>query len=98
MDRLLKIVLRLWFAFVSLFSFMAGWVLFAHSGKPADANTAISQVPPPQVSSITLPQLAPVLSLQQLQQNPQLASSAQIPTTINLKVSPGLPVLRTRKS
>jgi hypothetical protein len=95
MDKLLKIALRLWFTFVSVLTFLVGWVMFANSSKPTAVMVAN---PPPQVTSITIPQLAPIPSLQQLQLNPQIASSSQTSPSINLKLSPSLPLLRTKKS
>ena len=33
--KILKTGMRLWITAISLFSFLIGWVFFAHSGKPA---------------------------------------------------------------
>jgi hypothetical protein len=44
-----KTLLRIWIAGVSMFSFVAGWVFFAHSNKPAP----LQQTPPAQVQMTT---------------------------------------------
>jgi hypothetical protein len=41
-----KIGLRIWIAFSSMFGFLAGWVMLAHSPKP---------VPPTQIASVPQP-------------------------------------------
>jgi hypothetical protein len=44
-----KTLLRIWIAAVSVFSFVAGWVFFAHSNKPV----SLLQIPSAQVQTIT---------------------------------------------
>lgn len=46
MKQPLKIGLRIWFAITSILSFLFGWILFSHSGKPAalfSSQPAVSQ-------------------------------------------------------
>ncbi len=63
-----KLALRIWIAITSILSFLAGWALFSHAGKPAPLISAQpsgpSQVDPS--SPGVLPTLAPVPSIDQL--------------------------------
>ena len=52
--KLLKLGLRIWITLTSVSSFLAGWVLLAHSPKPAQPKSAPSVVVTP------LPTLAPL--------------------------------------
>jgi len=45
--KLLKFGLRFWIALTSVFSFMVGWVMIAHSPKPVQSSTASSSVSAP---------------------------------------------------
>jgi hypothetical protein len=38
--RLMKIALRFWIGLTSVFSFLGGWVLLAHSPKPVSSSPA----------------------------------------------------------
>jgi len=58
---LLRIALRFWIAMASVFSFLVGWVMLAHSPKPV-ANSA-SAVAPQAVLVGAAPTLAPLPSL-----------------------------------
>jgi hypothetical protein len=89
MEKMIKTALRLWLAFTSLLALLFGWVLLAHSEKPAPL---VSQEPP--VSSLTIPQLSPIPSLEQLQENPgSPIQNSSVPS-----VSFNFPILRTRGS
>lgn len=33
--KITKLALRIWFSVATLFSFLVGWIFFAHSNKPA---------------------------------------------------------------
>lgn len=73
-----KIGLRIWIAAVSVVSFIVGWVMFAHSGKPVSILGQSSQLQPVQASQLqpipTLPPLNfndPQLSTQNIQPLPQ---------------------------
>lgn len=52
--KIWKNIIRVWFTFASLASFMVGWVILAHSPKPNQFNPANVQ---------PMPVLAPVPSL-----------------------------------
>jgi hypothetical protein len=62
----LKLGLRAWFTITSLFSFLVGWALFSHAGKPvslfATSTSSAAAVDP-------LPTLQPVPSLNDLTSN-----------------------------
>ncbi len=57
--KLWKTSIRIWIAFVSVLSFLGGWILFAHSTKIASAATASNTGNPPAVNA-PLPTLAPL--------------------------------------
>ena len=48
-----KIFLRYWFAITSVLSFMAGWIILAHSPKPVQPTKANNDIAP-------LPTLPPI--------------------------------------
>ena len=48
--KLTKIFLRYWFAITSVLSFVAGWVILAHSPKPVQPSTTTNG-PVPQSNS-----------------------------------------------
>jgi hypothetical protein len=54
--KLIKTGMRFWIAAASIFSFFAGWALFAHSGKPAPL-----QFNQPSISAPATEQAAPIL-------------------------------------
>ncbi len=69
MKKPLKLALRIWIAITSVLSFLAGWALFSHAGKPAplisaQPSTSGSQVDPTGLNP--LPTLPPVPSIDQL--------------------------------
>lgn len=71
-----KIGLRIWIAAASTISFILGWIMFAHSGKPASIFGQSSQAQPAQAAQLqpipTLPPLNdPQLSIQNFQTLPQ---------------------------
>jgi hypothetical protein len=90
MDHLVKTLIRFWLATTSILAFLFGWILFAHAEKPAPLTTQ-----PAQASQVVIPTLAPIPSLEQLQQSPQiLLNSSNIPSiTAN-----SFPIMRTRGS
>jgi hypothetical protein len=74
--KILKIGLRIWIAAVSVVSFLMGWIMFAHSGKPVSILGQTSQPQPVQASPLqpipTLPPLDdPQTSMQSIQPLPQ---------------------------
>ena len=87
--KLFRKLLRYWIAFASIISFLAGWVILAHSPKPVQAAT----VQP----SVTLPNLPPIQAYgNDGSNNGQNFFSNSAPT--NLQPSSGFPILRTRGS
>ena len=56
--NLFKNSLRLVLATTSVFGFLGGWVVLAHSGKPAPTQSAQPAIAAP--APITLPTLAPL--------------------------------------
>ena len=54
--KLLKFGLRFWIALTSVFSFMVGWVMIAHSPKPVQPSSVSS-------SASILPTLTPLRPL-----------------------------------
>ncbi len=60
--RLMKFVLRFWIALTSVFSFLVGWALLAHSPKPVQAKTLTA--PSSAIVVTPLPTLAPLPSLE----------------------------------
>ncbi len=68
MKKPFKLALRIWIAITSILSFLAGWALFSHAGKPAPLISAqpSSASPVDPSSPGVLPTLAPVPSIDQL--------------------------------
>jgi hypothetical protein len=81
-----KMGLHIWIAAASVGSFLAGWVMFAHSAKPASILSQSSQ--PVQASQIqAIPTLPPLNDLQlgsqgfqTLQQQPQMSLQPRLRT------------------
>ncbi len=57
--KIMKLALRFWIALTSVFSFLVGWAMLAHSPKPVQAKTLTVQ---PSLSVTPLPTLAPLPS------------------------------------
>ncbi len=97
MKQPFKIGLRIWIAMTSILSFLFGWVLFSHAGKPAPliaTQPAISSQPS-QLQSQNLP---PVPSIDQLT-NGSASGGLQPLPSLPQTVSPGFfPSFRTRGS
>lgn len=106
MMKPLKFSLRIWIALTSVLSFLGGWALFAHSGKPAPLFTPSSSVPTAALgtasgnSSYTaLPTLQPIPSLDDLAASGQVqALPAQPSLTFNNNRNFSAPRMRTRGS
>ena len=47
-----KNFLRYWFAITSVLSFLAGWVILAHSPKPVQPTTSVNSAPLPTLPPI----------------------------------------------
>lgn len=56
--KILKLGMRLWIALTSALSFFAGWIILAHSPKPAQPAASASVAP-----AAPLPTLAPLSPL-----------------------------------
>jgi hypothetical protein len=74
--KIFKIGLRIWIAAISVVSFLIGWIMFAHSGKPVSIFGSSSQPLPVQASQFqpipTIPPLNdPQLNTQTFQSLPQ---------------------------
>lgn len=65
----LKLTLRIWLAVTSVVSFLAGWVLFAHAGKPAPLFSSQAGQSEPVSAPVQMPTLEPVPSLDSLVNN-----------------------------
>jgi hypothetical protein len=70
--KIIKIGLRIWIAAVSVASFLMGWIMFAHSGKPVSILGQSSQLQPVQATPLPpIPTLPPLNDLQLNTQNIQ---------------------------
>jgi hypothetical protein len=89
----LKIGLRVIIAVASLISFLGGWILFSHAGKPQPLFTS---QPAPDNSSFVAPTLQPIPSLNDLTNG---GSSLQpLPSLQNSPVIRRMPRMRTMGS
>ena len=87
--KLFRKLLRYWIAFASIISFLAGWVILAHSPKPVQAASA--------QPSVTLPNLPPIQAYGNDGSNNGLNFfSNSAPSSP--QSSTGFPILRTRGS
>jgi hypothetical protein len=73
----IKLGLRIWIAITSIISFLGGWMLFSHAGKPAPLITA--QPSTSQSSQMVMPTLPPVPSIEQLTNGSSNGGSALQP-------------------
>jgi hypothetical protein len=104
----LKLSLRVWIAFTSLISFLVGWAIFSHSGKPAalfgSAGASTTTADPVVENMPLLPTLQPVPSLTDLTQSgsiqplPTLQAQTLPSFNFNANTSANAPRLRTRGS
>jgi len=111
MMKPLKIGLRVWIALTSLLSFLGGWAIFSHSGKPmplfstsgaavAAASVATTDGAITADAVTPLPTLAPLPSLNDLASSGSIQALPALPnlTANNNAVSNFTPRLRTRGS
>jgi hypothetical protein len=69
----IKFGLRIWLAIVSLFSFLTGWILFAHSNKPAPLlQSQPAEIAPFPAIPAALPALPSLNNPSQLLSQPQV--------------------------
>jgi hypothetical protein len=87
--KLFRKLLRYWIAFASIISFLAGWVILAHSPKPVQAATV--------QHSAALPSLPPIQAYGNDGSNNGLNFFSNSAPT-NPRPSSGMPLLRTRGS
>ena len=96
----LKLTLRFWILLSSVFSFIFGWALFSHAGKPtpfsiftsqntdaAATDTTVANNTQSIPTYSTVPTLAPIPSLDSLLSNPTTTTSSGL-TTGSLNVQP----------
>ncbi len=80
----LKKSLRLWIAITSLVSFLAGWVVFSHAGKPAPLFSSSNNTQSNVSNTIDpIPTLPPVPSLNNL-----VTNSGSVNTGSNSTIQP----------
>ncbi len=92
--KLFKIGLRLWIGITSLFGFLGGWVLIAHSPKPV--STARSAPMAPLAVPTTLPTLAPLQAFTNSPGSTLLNIPSIItPTTPSIDLIPQQPIFTT---
>ncbi len=95
----IKLGLRVWIAITAVVSFLTGWAMLAHSGKPAPLSAGVGAGGSPSGSAggLVLPTLAPIPSL-----NNAGASASQPQALQPLQVQPvpfnSMPSLSTRGS
>ena len=84
--KIFRKALHYWIAIASVFSFLGGWALLAHSPKPVH-TTSVANIAP-------LPNLPPIQAFGEGGQT-HLSSGGLIPFTPNNQPSAGMPLLRT---
>ena len=97
----LKIGLRVWIAMTSLLSFLGGWMIFSHSGKPAAlfSDPAASLPDPVVQSQVLLPTLEPLPSLADLTTTGVLQPLPALPSAPSVSMNSNfVPRMRTRGS
>ena len=87
--KIYRKVLRYWIAIASVFSFLGGWIILAHSPKPVQTTTT----QPANAQLTVLPTLAPLPAFNSGVNNNGLNS-----TSNNSQINSGMPLLRTRGS
>lgn len=85
-----KFSLRLWIGLTSVLSFLGGWALLSHAGKPAPLFPAAADPQTTTGGVVTVPTLAPIPSLS------DLTGKAQPNTT--LQVLPSQPNISNQTS
>lgn len=107
-----KLLLRLWIGIASLAGFLGGWVMLAHSGKPApffsssvsssavnSASAGSGQALNPSDPNSIVPTLPPLPTLQGSSGTTTSSSQSSIQLSVpSFSVSSSLPTFRTRGS
>jgi hypothetical protein len=95
-----KIGLRIWILITSVMSFLTGWAMLAHAGKPASlfqqAQTQATQDPSSnQTANLPTPLAMPTL----IAPIPlDSASSSSAASNVNLQSLPALPVIQQQQN
>jgi hypothetical protein len=76
----IKLGLRVWIAITSILSFLLGWALFSHSGKPAPLIVTQPGISQQSQSQFQAPNLPPVPSIDQLTSGNNSASVQALPS------------------
>jgi hypothetical protein len=91
----IKIGLRIWILLTSVISFLTGWVMLAHAGKPASLFLQTQTTPDPassQTANLPIPLPMPTLITPIPLDNGSSTSSA------NLQPLPALPVIQQQQN
>jgi len=86
----LKLGLRVWFTITSLVSFLAGWMLLSHAGKPTPLIPTSSSSDNTTTSD-TISQLAPVPTLAPVPSLDQLVGTSGSSSASTIQSLPSLP-------
>jgi hypothetical protein len=99
MIKPMKIALRIWIGLTAAVSFLLGWAMLAHAGKPAPLTVSAPPASSSAAAPLNLPALAPVPSLSDFANNPAQSQQGLQPLQIQPS-SPftSMPSLRTRGS
>lgn len=96
MKKTIKLGLRIWIAITSILSFLFGWALFSHSGKPAPL--IVTQPAESQQAQFQPANLPPVPSIDQLTSGSDSGGLQALPS-LSQNTSPSFsPRFRTRGS
>jgi hypothetical protein len=98
MKQPLKLGLRIWIAITSVLSFLFGWMLFSHSGKPAPLFTSHSQPAVSQPTQYQAAQLPPVPSIDDLTSGSSSSSLQPLPSLPQTTSPNFFPRFRSRGS
>jgi hypothetical protein len=100
MIKPLKLGLRIWIALTAAVSFLTGWAMLAHSGKPAPISVNAPASASSSSAPLNLPTLAPVPALSDFTSGQQPQAQSLQPLSIQSLPSIGssMPGLRTRGS
>jgi hypothetical protein len=94
-----KFSLRVWIAVTSVLSFLGGWALFSHAGKPAPLFPAALDPQTTGGGAVVAATLAPIPSLNDLTASAKPSGNLQVlPSQPNVSVQQFAPRLRSRGS
>jgi hypothetical protein len=98
MKQPLKIGLRVWIAITSILSFLFGWLLFSHSGKPAPIIPVQAGVSQPSQSVYQAATLPPVPSIDDLTSGSSSSNLQPLPSLPQTTSPNFFPRFRSRGS